>query len=122
MPVKTDVAAEEARRIRGDHALVGKLAERLGALVGRVELQHRVGPELPAVEHRANVVVHPLVADVDEALDIVAILADDLIAEAEDVEGHLGSSSSRPRAVALFATPRRARRSRSPRMISSKAA
>ena len=86
--VQPEVLAEEARRAPVQLPLRRQLAQRRPRLVGRVELQHRVRPELALVQLVADEALDPLVVDVDEALDVVPVLADHPVPELEDVEGH----------------------------------
>ena len=56
--------------------------------VGRVQLQDRVRPELALGQLVPDEPLDPLVIDVDEALDVVPVLADHPVPKLEDVEGH----------------------------------
>jgi hypothetical protein len=86
--VEPEVLAVEARSAPVHLALRRQLAKRRPRLVGRVQLQDRVRPQLALVQLVAHEALDPLVVDVDEALDVVLVLADHPVPELEDIEGH----------------------------------
>jgi hypothetical protein len=64
----------------------------VGGLICWIELQHSVGPEFTPRQHVLDESFDALIADVDEAIHVLAIFADDVVAQAENVEGHSSSS------------------------------
>ena len=55
--------------------------------VGRIELHQGIGPELPLIEFRLHKGVHPGIANFQKALDVGAVVLDNLIPQLEDIEG-----------------------------------
>ena len=88
MPVEPEVLAEEARRPPVQLALGRELPEGRPRRIGRVQLQDRIRPELALGQLVPDEPLDPLVIDVDEALDVVPVLADHPVPKLEDVEGH----------------------------------
>jgi hypothetical protein len=65
--MEAEVGPEETRRPLVQNASIHELTQRRGRLVGRIELQHRIRPQLALVELVPDEGLDPLVVDVDEA-------------------------------------------------------
>lgn len=88
MEVQSDLFTEEARGFRKDDAFPRKRLQVRPALEGGVQLQDRVGPEPPLIERIGDVLQELRVKDIDEALNVALILADDLVAQCKYVKWH----------------------------------
>ena len=65
-----------------------RFSERLPGLESRIDLQHGIWPELAVVKTSLDKLLDAVVQDVDEALEVVAVFADYLIAQTKDVKRH----------------------------------
>ena len=93
MFVKANVRPEKVRSLFPNRASDGEVGERIGWLIGGIELQHSVGPEFAARQHVLDEALDTLIANVDKALHVLAIFADDMVAQAKNIEGHFFSSA-----------------------------
>src|SRR5207244_13154193 len=64
---------------------IDQFVDPLPRLEGGVELDQRVRPENASLELRLDVLCDPLVANLDEAPDVLGVVADQAVAEVEDV-------------------------------------
>lgn len=67
-----------------------KLVNGLARLEGWVQLNHRIGPQGAGRKTAFNELIQPGLSDRDETRNVIAVVLDDLIAEAEYV--HVGAS------------------------------
>jgi hypothetical protein len=84
--VKPDTRPEKPRCVFPDRAVRGELGERGAGFVSRIEGEHRVGPQLAALKHVGDEALNPLIADVNKAFDVLAIMVDYMPAQPEYVE------------------------------------
>jgi hypothetical protein len=63
-----------------EHALVNERSKRRARLKGGVELDERLRPEKAVRKLLVDVGADPVVADREEAADVAAVIADDLLA------------------------------------------
>ncbi len=83
--VEAEVGTEEAGRFGRDKAARLQVAQGGTRLKCRVELKHRIGPQLATGQSVADEPVDVRIENVDERLDILSVLVNNPIAECEDV-------------------------------------
>jgi hypothetical protein len=68
-----------------EHAIVHELVDRVTALEGGVQLDEGVRPQLAVGEVPVHLGANPVVTDHEEALDVLFVVADEVVAKTEDV-------------------------------------
>lgn len=86
VPMQAEFRPEEARRFLSNDFLRRELAERRPGLVCGVELEDRRRPKLSGRHPLVNESVYAFVEDVDEALEVLAVLLGDPVTETENVQ------------------------------------
>lgn len=86
--VQPQCRPEEARGSWSEHAPVRQLAEGRARLEGRIQLQYGIRPQLSIVEPRVDELPDSVIEDVDEALEVAAVIPDHPVLEREDIERH----------------------------------
>lgn len=79
--------AEDAPTLVVEHVGPDELVDRPARFVCWIELDQRMRPEEPVRQALVNQRADPVVGDVQEGADVVAVLGDKLLAELEDVHG-----------------------------------
>ena len=76
-------------------ALLDKLIDLCSGPKRWIQLHQRIGPRHPLLQLALNKVANPLVTDLDEALDVTAVLANKLVPNIKYSHDFVGPGSSR---------------------------
>lgn len=94
---------EDLRTGRVQHLAANQLGHRLGLGIGRRKLDQRLGPKLAALQLPVDIGADVTVEDVQEAVGVAGVLADDLAAELKNIHAEPRLGQNKDGQVLLFA-------------------